>query len=137
MKKTKNEIKFKLLSEIKYVYLNGNINNPVIAIPLKYTKRTALKLAKRFYLKYQKENKREYLYRIPSHNKIIKNFVTTLELFYSSKKYSFYKCWIINLTDDSRRFMHEKNRSEKATYKIQLKRYKAMNKLIDRYLEAK
>ena len=95
MKKTKNEIKFKLLSEIKYLYLNGNINNPVIAIPLKYTKRTALKLAKKFYIKHQKENKfknKEYVDRIPSNNKIIKHFVTSYELFYDCKKNKYYKC---------------------------------------------
>lgn len=120
MNKTKNEIKFKLLSEIKYVYLNGNINNPVIAIPLKYTKRTALKLAKKFYIKHQKENKfkdKEYVDRIPSNNKIIKHFVTSYELFYDCKKYKYYKCWIINLTDDKRRFMHKKIEVEKLNIK--------------------
>lgn len=140
MKKTKNEIKFKLLSEIKYVYLNGNINNPVIAIPLKYTKRTALKLAKKFYIKHQKENKfkdKEYVDRIPSNNKIIKHFVTSYELFYDCKKYKYYKCWIINLTDDKRRFMHKKNRSRKAEYKRDLKEYKELNKFLDRYLSSK
>ena len=136
MKKTKNEIKFKLLSEIKYLYLNGNINNPVIAIPLKYTKRTALKLAKKFYIKHQKENKfknKEYVDRIPSNNKIIKHFVTSYELFYDCKK----KCWIINLTDDKRRFIYKKNRSRKAEYKRDLKEYKELNKFLDRYLSSK
>lgn len=140
MKKTKNEIKFKLLSEIKYVYLNGNINNPVIAIPLKYTKRTALKLAKKFYIKHQKENKfknKEYVDRIPSNNKIIKHFVTSYELFYDCKKNKYYKCWIINLTDDKRRFIHKKNRSRKAEYKRDLKEYKELNKFLDKYLSSK
>lgn len=140
MKKTKNEIKFKLLSEIKYVYLNGNINNPVIAIPLKYTKRTALKLAKKFYIKHQKENKfknKEYVDRIPSNNKIIKHFVTSYELFYDCKKNKYYKCWIINLTDDKRRFIYKKNRSRKAEYKRDLKEYKELNKFLDRYLSSK
>lgn len=140
MKKTKNEIKFKLLSEIKYLYLNGNINNPVIAIPLKYTKRTALKLAKKFYIKHQKENKfknKEYVDRIPSNNKIIKHFVTSYELFYDCKKNKYYKCWIINLTDDKRRFIYKKNRSRKAEYKRDLKEYKELNKFLDRYLSSK
>ena len=140
MKKTKNEIKFKLLSEIKYVYLNGNINNPVIAIPLKYTKRTALKLAKKFYIKHQKENKfknKEYVDRIPRNNKIIKHFVTSYELFYDCKKNKYYKCWIINLTDDKRRFIYKKNRSRKAEYKRDLKEYKELNKFLDRYLSSK
>ena len=140
MKKTKNEIKFKLLSEIKYVYLNGNINNPVIAIPLKYTKRTALKLAKKFYIKHQKENKfknKEYVDRIPSNNKIIKHFVTSYELFYDCKKNKYYKCWIINLTDDKRRFIYKKNRSRKAEYKRDLKEYKELKKFLDRYLSSK
>ena len=132
MKKTKNEI--------KYVYLNGNINNPVIAIPLKYTKRTALKLAKKFYIKHQKENKfknKEYVDRIPSNNKIIKHFVTSYELFYDCKKNKYYKCWIINLTDDKRRFIYKKNRSRKAEYKRDLKEYKELNKFLDRYLSSK
>ena len=140
MKKTKNEIKFKLLSEIKYLYLNGNINNPVIAIPLKYTKRTALKLAKKFYIKHQKENKfknKEYVDRIPSNNKIIKHFVTSYKLFYDCKKNKYYKCWIINLTDDKRRFIYKKNRSRKAEYKRDLKEYKELNKFLDRYLSSK
>ena len=140
MKKTKNEIKFKLLSEIKYLYLNGNINNPVIAIPLKYTKRTALKLAKKFYIKHQKENKfknKEYVDRIPSNNKIIKHFVTSYELFYDCKKNKYYKCWIINLTDDKRRFIYKKNRSRKAEYKRDLKEYKELNKFLDKYLSSK
>ena len=140
MKKTKNEIKFKLLSEIKYVYLNGNINNPVIAIPLKYTKRTALKLAKKFYIKHQKENKfkgKEYVDRIPSNNKIIKYIITSYELFYDCKKNKYYKCWIINLTDDKRRFIYKKNRSRKAEYKRDLKEYKELNKFLDRYLSSK
>ena len=140
MNKRKNEIKFKLLSEIKYLYLNGNINNPVIAIPLKYTKRTALKLAKKFYIKHQKENKfknKEYVDRIPSNNKIIKHFVTSYELFYDCKKNKYYKCWIINLTDDKRRFIYKKNRSRKAEYKRDLKEYKELNKFLDRYLSSK
>ena len=128
------------MSEIKYVYLNGNINNPVIAIPLKYTKRTALKLAKKFYIKHQKENKfknKEYVDRIPSNNKIIKHFVTSYELFYDCKKNKYYKCWIINLTDDKRRFIYKKNRSRKAEYKRDLKEYKELNKFLDRYLSSK
>lgn len=133
----KKKINFKLLSEIKYVYLNGDIRFPAIAVPLRYTKRKGLKLAKKFYLKYQKNkgiNKNNYFNRFPSNNKIIKYFITSYELFYDIKKNKYYKCWIINLTDDNRRFIHKKNRSRKAEYKRNLREYQAMNKFLDNYL---
>lgn len=136
----KNKLYFKLLNETKYVYLNGDIRFPAIVVPLKYTKKESLKLAKKFYLKYQKNkdiDKNDYFNRFPSNNKIIKHFITSYELFYDCKKYKYYKCWIINLTDDKRRFIHKKNRSRKAEHKRNLKEYQDMNKFLDNYLDKK
>ena len=102
--------------------------------------RQILKKRKKFYLKYQKNknvNKNDYFNRFPSNNKIIKHFVTSYELLYDCKKYKYYKCWIINLTDDKRRFIHKKNRSRKAEHKRNLKEYQDMNKFLDNYLDKK
>ena len=76
----KNKENLKLLSEIQYVYINDDIRLPAIVVPLKYTKKESLKLAKKFYLKYQKNknvNKNDYFNRFPSNNKIIKHFITS------------------------------------------------------------
>lgn len=136
----KNKENLKLLSEIQYVYINDDIRLPAIVVPLKYTKKESLKLAKKFYLKYQKNknvNKNDYFNRFPSNNKIIKHFITSYELFYDCRKYKYYKCWIINLTDNNNRFIHKKNRSRKAEHKRNLKEYQDMNKFLDNYLDKK
>lgn len=109
----------------------------MIAVPTKYTKRTALKLAKKFYLKYQKEKNDDYKYldekfnKIPSHNKIVKRTINYSDIFYSYDKSTEYECWLIALTENQRRFADEKFRSEKATKKIRIKRKKAFKRLLD------
>lgn len=77
----------------------------MIAIPLKVKKKNAIKVAKSFFVKFQKKNKKKIkeekikIGKIPKYGKFQKSFITYSELFNEDKYKTKYKCWIIYLED--------------------------------------
>lgn len=137
---------FKLLSEIKRIFINGDYRYQAIVVPIKYSKKIALQKAKEYYLKEQKINKYHYtelkkykeFNRFCRHNKIIKYYAENLEFTKSLTKEIYnptrYKCWLIDLTNEQTGSVWRKRRSKKATQKIRTQEIKTMDKIIDMYI---
>lgn len=115
----------KKLSEIKFIQVSYIEGNSLIVLPLNIPKSKVLEKARKFLLK--QKNNYGYLSTIPSHNKIIKGTIGYDELYFNSSKRRDYKCWIVVLTYDKRRFCNCKYKTDK--------KYKKNKKIIESILD--
>ena len=119
------------LSEIKFIPISYIDGNSLVVLPLNIPKTKVLEEARRFLLKEKKNF--GYSSTIPSHNKIMKGTVEYDELYFNSSKRRSYKCWIVVLTYDKRRFCNFKYKTDKK-YK---KNIKIIESILDKLIQKK